>query len=94
MGNVWTILCYQKHAKGVKNGQIGQITLNTIVGWQTMTVVSIIEGHQALWKVKEQLKCLVVQYKNTICVTSGILVIEIAHPFLKLLMPSLMGTLL
>ena len=32
MENVWTILGYQKHAKGVKHGQIGQITLNTIVG--------------------------------------------------------------
>ena len=67
MGNVSTILCYQKHAKGVKHGQIGQITLKTIVGWQTMTVISKIKGHQALWRVKEKLKCFVAQDKNTMC---------------------------
>ena len=94
MGSVWTILCYQKHAKGINLHQVRQITLNTIAGWQTMTVVSIIEGHQALWRVKEQLKCLVAQYKNITYVTSGILVMVIVHPFLKLLMPSLMGRLL
>ena len=64
MGIVWTILCHRKHAKGVKHGQIGEITVNTIIGWQNMTVTLIIEGHQALWRVKEQLKCLVAQYKN------------------------------